>query len=114
MAFGWIGLTNAFASHVRKANSSCAPTRGFFIEPRALPRRPDAGEEGERLLVVDREPAGRFLRLGVLVFAERRPRHDATVVDAGPTTPVWRIEIADIGEAVIRLAVCDRGWRCPM
>ncbi len=34
MAFGWMGATTPFGSDVRKAKSSCSPSRGVFIEPR--------------------------------------------------------------------------------
>jgi hypothetical protein len=55
-------------------------TRGLHRAAHAVPARPDAGEEGEGLALIDCEPSLGLVGLGVLLFAEGRPRDDAAVV----------------------------------
>lgn len=82
-----------------------AGTRGPVRSANAFPTRPDAGEEEQRLAVVQSEPVKRFApRHGVRrlsVFREGRGRDHASVFDSKPLLPMSYPRLADIGDACV-------------
>ena len=76
---------------------------------------PDAGEAGQRPIVIDREPddvlfLGLWIRLR-RVFGEAVERHQAAVFRLQPAAPVRRRGVADVG--YWRSAGPRRWWHAP-
>ena len=84
--------------------------RRFVRAADTNPRRPDTGEEGEWLLLVDCEPALYLPRLRVFPFAERCPGDKAAVLNTSPWLPVPGFDIADIGDACVRVSLGHETW----
>jgi hypothetical protein len=73
--------------------------------PHRCPTGPYAGEERERPVLVESKPNRRPGAVWPkLVLGEACERHDAAVLDAKPSAPVWRRDVADIGDARIGVA----------
>src|SRR5271166_4767394 len=104
IALAWIGATIAFGSVVRKANRSLVVSP-FLDLPHRCPTGPYAGEERERPVLVESKPNRRPGAVWPkLVLGEACERHDAAVLDAKPSAPVRRRDVADIGDARIGVA----------
>jgi hypothetical protein len=76
------------------------------------PARPQAREESQRAGLVKRKPHRRARAVGQdLLLRERRQRDDAAALDAEPSRPMRRRNIADVGHARIALAAFQREER---
>ena len=70
---------------------------GFRPAP-SVPCRPDAREERERTVFVERKPGWGLARLRVGVFAEGIERHDAALLDIQPGPPMRTGRVAKVGD----------------
>jgi hypothetical protein len=74
-------------------------------------------EESQRPRLIEREPDWRLRAVGQrLVLGEAGEGNDATVLGSKPTPPMWRRDVAVIGDARVRVPAFQRegrGWHSP-
>ncbi len=101
MAFGWIASTSAFGLIVRKAKMSfvVSPSRTFRTEVHCvhIPAKHASGRLSSKANHTGARPS-------IMPLSGSRKGvewHQATVFDAKPAPPVWRVGISNIGDARI-------------
>jgi hypothetical protein len=101
IAFGWIGATTAFGSHVRKANRWCSPSTGSALVPRVpvqgrqSPAKANRGRSSPRANQCGRAGLpGAYSQNAVA-------RDEAAVFWLQPSPPVARAGVADVGDGPV-------------
>jgi hypothetical protein len=93
----------------RKESEQVVRRLAFLDLAHRRPTGPDAGDEGERAAFIEGEPDRRpgTVRQD-FILGETRERDDASALDAEPSSPVRRGDIADVCDARIGVAALVR------